>query len=448
MPGGDSIMCFITDGAAQGYMDNFIHDCTFYIPRQAPNTLQADCDGFIPTNFSGCGDVAIASAAGCTISNCVFTTTLMANYTAGHHGDGIQSAGPWLRVMDSYFANIPNYTIFGDVTASSAHDIEVFNNVITYTDPGFMNSCCSYAITIGQDGLAPTAVISNVFVMNNTVVDGPHGIAIGSAENAVLYNNCWAVNNLCVNNTGVEGPENSIILPSQVTCLYNKAVGSGGVVPANLAGPANGNPVTFVSYTPYSANNDFHLAASDTGAIGNGTNWPAIYFGADKDGNLRPANGNWDIGAYEHDGNNVPAPSGPPQQTPQPTPQGSPVPPVVTLEFSNVVQTCTTKTKINHTTMTTNSVTKCKVSFDLVASNNGATNSPAFQVLLWTGQGSVFDPSVNPWPVAKRVKALEKDKTAKIKLTSGFNENQAGTSLYVTNTNNDVLAFVQIPNPA
>jgi hypothetical protein len=300
MPGGDNVMCFITDGAAQGYMDNFIHDCTFYIQRQAPNSLQPDCNGFIPTTFSGCGDVAIASAAGCTISNCVFTTMLMTNYIAGHHGDGIQSAGPWLRVMDSYFANIPNYTIFGDVTASSAHDIEIFNNVITYTDPDFMNSCCSYAITIGQDGLAPTAVISNVFVMNNTVVDGPHGIAIGSAENAALYNNCWAVNNLCVNNTGVEGPENSIILPSQVTCLYNKAVGSGGVVPANLAGPANADPVTFVSYTPYSTNNDFHLAASDTGAIGNGTNWPVTYFGADKDGNPRPPADNWDLGAYQH----------------------------------------------------------------------------------------------------------------------------------------------------
>jgi PKD repeat protein len=332
MPGGDNVMCFITDAAAQGYMDNFIHDCTFYIPRQAPNTLQADCNGFIPTNFSGCGDVAIASAAGCTISNCVFTTTLMANYTAGHHGDGIQSAGPWLRVMDSYFANIPNYTIFGDVTASSAHDIEVFNNVITYTDPGFTNSCCSYAITIGQDGLAPTAVISNVFVMNNTVVDGPHGIAIGSAENATLYNNCWAVNNLCVNNTGVEGPYNSVILPSEDTSLYNKAVGSGGVVPANLAGPANGNPVTFVSYTPYSANNDFHLAASDTGATGNGTNWPVTFFGADMDGNSRLGNMTWDIGAYVSNTNNV---------VPQPIPvagfSGQPTsgPAVLTVTFTD-----------------------------------------------------------------------------------------------------------------
>ena len=52
----------------------------------------------------------------------------------------------------------------------------------------------------------------------------------------------------------------------------------------------------------------------------------------------------------------------------------------VALNFTNIAQTCKTRTKVDHTNGTTNFVTSCNVSFDLVASNNGATESPAFPV--------------------------------------------------------------------
>jgi hypothetical protein len=73
----------------------------------------------------------------------------------------------------------------------------------------------------------------------------------------------------------------------------------GILMPTNLAGPANTNAPIFVSYTLWGMNNDFHLADTDTGARGNGTNWPSIYFTTDKDGNPRPSTGPWSIGAYQ-----------------------------------------------------------------------------------------------------------------------------------------------------
>ncbi len=181
---------------------------------------------------------------------------------------------------------------------------------------------------------------------------------------------------------------------------------------------------------------DVHLQSSSP-CIGAGVNLSSLNLpglNADKDGNPRPS-GMWDLGAYEYNTNYVPPP------------QGEPGPASVSVVFSNVVQTCTTKATINHVTMTTNTVTTCKVKFSLVASNNGATNFPAFHVLLWMGQGSVFDPSVNPRPVARKVKALRENETVTIRLTGRFNGNQAGSFLYATDTNNNVLASTQIPDP-
>jgi hypothetical protein len=196
--------------------------------------------------------------------------------------------------------------------------------------------------------------------------------------------------------------------------------------------------------------NDYHLQAGSP-AIAAGINLSSLNLpglDADKDGNPRP-DGMWDLGAYEYNSSYVPPPPGqqPPPPVQQPPPQGSPSPAAVTLTFSNVVQTCTTKTKVDHATMTTNSTTTCKVRFSLVASNTGSTKSFAFPVLLWTGQGSAFDSTVNPWPVTKKMKALVENKGAVMKLTAKFNGSPSGTYIYATDTNNNVLASTAIPDP-
>jgi hypothetical protein len=87
------------------------------------------------------------------------------------------------------------------------------------------------------------------------------------------------------------------------------------------------------------------------------------------------------------------------------------------------------------------------VSFALVASNAGGANSSAFPVLFWMGQGSTFDPTVNPWSVARRVTALKQNKSARIKLSCRFTGDQTGTFIYATDTNNNVLASTAIPDP-
>jgi hypothetical protein len=61
----------------------------------------------------------------------------------------------------------------------------------------------------------------------------------------------------------------------------------------------------FVNYSPATTNGDYHLTASATSLIGQGTNLSG-YFTTDKDGNARPATGSWDIGPYEYA---VPGPS-------------------------------------------------------------------------------------------------------------------------------------------
>ncbi len=119
----------------------------------------------------------------------------------------------------------------------------------------------------------------------------------------------------------------------------------------------------------------------------------------------------------------------------------------VTYSLSSVAQTCKTKTKINKKTETTNATTTCTVAFDLVVSNVGATSNPKFSVLLWFEQGCTFNPTVGPAPLSKKVSALKEDKSDKIKVKAKVNGDQAGTFVFATDTENNVLAFVEVPSP-
>jgi hypothetical protein len=117
-----------------------------------------------------------------------------------------------------------------------------------------------------------------------------------------------------------------------------------------------------------------------------------------------------------------------------------------TLDFAltNVAQTC--RTRIVRRTSTTN--TTCAVNFNLVVSNTGVANTPAFYALIWLKQGSVFDRTVGVVFQAKRVRALKIGKSAKFRIRkSGISGDQAGTFLFVTDIANNVLASAEIPNP-
>ncbi len=75
---------------------------------------------------------------------------------------------------------------------------------------------------------------------------------------------------------------------------------------------------------------------------------------------------------------------------------------VNTFSFSNVVQTCTSESKIVKKTMTTNITTTCTVTLDLIVTNTGVTNSKAFSVQFWGDQGGSFNPDTGSPPVGRR----------------------------------------------
>jgi hypothetical protein len=117
---------------------------------------------------------------------------------------------------------------------------------------------------------------------------------------------------------------------------------------------------------------------------------------------------------------------------------------LVSFSLSNVVQTCKSKIKVDKKTETTNSTTTCKLSLQLVATNFGVANSPAFSVLVWAGQGSNFDASAGLPPATEKVKALKIDKLDKIKLKDTFDASQSGTFIFCTDTNNNILTSVLV----
>jgi hypothetical protein len=138
---------------------------------------------------------------------------------------------------------------------------------------------------------------SNCIVANNIIVDlGQAGSGNGASGTVDWYDayqphyNCISANNISVNNyTGFGGT-------TGVLCVDNV----GDIVLINGAGH-------FVLFTPYGGtNNDYHLVSSDTLFRGQGTNL-SRYFSTDRDGNLRPASGAWDIGPYQYSGGGSPA---------------------------------------------------------------------------------------------------------------------------------------------
>jgi hypothetical protein len=114
----------------------------------------------------------------------------------------------------------------------------------------------------------------------------------------------------------------------------------------------------------------------------------------------------------------------------------------VTFSLTNPKQTCKTKKGTTNTT--------CTVAFDLVVKNTGTTEARKSTVLLWLGQGSIFNPNATdtPAPLTKKLGALKAGKSETIKMKSKkLTGDQAGTFIFATDTQNNVLAFAEVPSP-
>jgi hypothetical protein len=278
---------FLALSSSTSYLaSTFFHDNTVYVYR----------DGVVGGN----GDVCVTPNGYSTISNCTFKSVVLSSYGGSKHQEAIQIGGmEYLRVMDCTSVNMEYAGFFGGASDPvSAHDIQYLNNLFYYTDRSFTGGTAAVDIIFGGGG--GTSMMYNVVIANNTFADANYGLQVGPYDTLGVFSNVVVVNNLCTNNdqAGISCIGTNGASTNNVLCLYNKA---SSVTPANLAGPATANAVTFLAYTSYATNNNFGLATNDVGAIGNGTNWPASIFTADIVGKPRTNyNGAWDIGAYQH----------------------------------------------------------------------------------------------------------------------------------------------------
>ncbi|HET9375846.1 MAG TPA: right-handed parallel beta-helix repeat-containing protein, partial [Chthoniobacterales bacterium] len=132
---------------------------------------------------------------------------------------------------------------------------------------------------------------SGILVYNNTFVDLPIGVELGSPG---TYSGCAFRNNIVYGCT--------------------LTIGSGWVNDHNLIG---NSPDPFVNSAAF----DYHLSANSP-AINKGVNLGSL-FNVDMDGVLRVG---WSIGAYEYVSGADPTPTPTPAATPTPTPVSSPTP--------------------------------------------------------------------------------------------------------------------------
>ena len=116
----------------------------------------------------------------------------------------------------------------------------------------------------------------------------------------------------------------------------------------------------------------------------------------------------------------------------------------VTYSFSTPVQTL--KTKLDKKTGVT--TTNCMITVDLVIQNTGTAEAAKSSVLLWLDQWCAFNPSVGLASLTEKVKALKADKSVTIKIkTKKLTGDLAGTFIFATGTDTNILASAEIPSP-
>jgi len=183
---------------------------------------------------------------------------------------------------------------------SAVHDVNISNNIVRNSGLGDY----VYGINIANSSISNLTIWNNiVYDFNTGLINANTGIRISTSDGTLLYNNT------------VHNSSYGIIIG------YNDAIAINNIV--NGSGNSNAYVGYFASGTDYnatdgtddigagthnklsqtfsfvnSANKDFHLAPTDTGAKDYGTDLSGI-FNIDIDGNTRPFGAAWDIGADE-----------------------------------------------------------------------------------------------------------------------------------------------------
>lgn len=287
-----------------------IHGCTISAPRQNDNS-------------GGGSDLIQFSGGGYSVYSNLFTTYYVASFTEGQHQDAMQTSGATsdIQIYDNVFQNMANYMIFWSPFQSvpqTNRNVFIYNNIFQENAPMAMDTGYTLGIAFSmQGGASGTMFFTNVVIANNTFVDMFGRAAMGMGMNGT-QTNVYIVNNLFYNcgghnsdgsvaNTAIGiGGGASSWSKAGMNIQYNEieagSLGNNSCTPSQSIAPAGLSTVQFVSYALVSPNNDLHLASTDKAARGQGQNLTGLFpfLNKDKDGNPRPATGNWDIGAYQY----------------------------------------------------------------------------------------------------------------------------------------------------
>lgn len=304
------------------------------------NYVQSILDeGGTPSTRLG-GPDGISHMTGTSIYNNELINTLDAGWTngSGQHPDAIQSSGfvSDVRVWNNRIHSFYNSVFEWDTWGANPKEIYVWGNVMSHDDPNidgashtlgenaldatsitvsnfyFFNNTCvgfnspAYAFSIWWDksGTENTPTLTNVFFLNNIIyncgwADAPSGegaaFTMGNYTQANWHSNStlFAYNLI---NAGTEGEERGAV-------RLRYAPGAvGGYDLTNRGGIYLGPEFSGYSGEPSLANT-FTLQ-SGSPAIGAGTNLTALLVSlgvaaTDISGNVWPAEGQWEIGAYE-----------------------------------------------------------------------------------------------------------------------------------------------------
>jgi hypothetical protein len=257
---------------SQGF---FLHDSTILCPYP---------------NYGAVGaDAVQAATAGLTVSNCIIcgysSIYQGSGYFNGQHMDGVQVLGGDYNIFcNNLILNMQDCGIFEDCWVSINH-VRIYNNTI-------INDTAASCIWVFHDSYNTTTALSynDVVIANNVVEPDPgfYGISVRNT-----FGTADTFSGVIANNISINYPNGVTVSGVSGVSTVDNAVLTTSAAAAN-----------FVGYVYGSTNSNFHLSASATSLIGQGTNL-STYFNTDKGGNTRPSSGAWDIGAYQYSTNTI-----------------------------------------------------------------------------------------------------------------------------------------------
>ena len=286
----DHLWCNVTGSA----------DCFFIMANCTASSWDAvymhDNTIFIPYDSSGGNNHALGADGyewagyGITISNCVIIGTPNPTYWAGggsQHQDAIQNlGGGYNKVCNNYIAFTGNAGIYFSIAQNGAGltDNLIYNNIVQNT----FSHACYFVI----ESARPVNTIANNVVANNLIIDCINsytgvGLYFGDSGGAGSYSGNIVVNNIAVNSPGT-------VITSGSALDYANVFLSDAQAQASFV-----NYIPVLNYDPTKTNSNFHPTASASTLRNQGANESA-YFRTDKDGNVRPSSGAWDIGPYQY----------------------------------------------------------------------------------------------------------------------------------------------------